>query len=245
MLTTPQEYVDLLDSPGKEWLAEFLAYMAERHAELEPVMFRQRPMFKVGKSYVLFSVAKEHFAVHTLNFDLIEQTKEKLPRAGYGKGSVKVKFTDAKAKPVLKELCDEVVRLNQLDNPPPVDVVPDRPYEEKLASAFKGSKARWMPLYRSLLLAAQARLDPFTEYFPAVNVLWKHTATFAQISAVATALRVEFYADEHHPEYEPIKITRLSKNRIAHVVEVVDDVRIEELHGWIEASYHLTRKGKS
>lgn len=241
MLQTPQEYVDTLTGPGRDWLVEFLDYMEEHHPGLPPVMFRQRPMFKVGKSYVFFTVAKEHFTVHTLNFDLIEGLKTALPRAGFGRGSVKVKFADEEAKPVLKALCDEVVRLNSLPNPPPVDVVPERPYAEKLADAFKGSKAKWQPLYVALRDAAKARLAPFEEYFPAVNVLWKCGATFAQVSAVAAGLRVEFFAAAEHPEYQPIKMARLSKNRVAHTVEIIDAASFPQLLAWVEASYALVQ----
>lgn len=114
MLQSPQDYVDSLDGPGKVWLTEFLDYMRVRHPEIPPVMFRQRPMFKVGKSYVMFTVAMAHFSLHTLNFELIEGLKASLPRAGYGKGCVKAKFTDEAAKPLLKAMIDEVVRLNTL-----------------------------------------------------------------------------------------------------------------------------------
>jgi hypothetical protein len=113
MLTTPQEYVDTMDSMGKEWLVEFLSYMDKTYSHIQPIMFRQRPMYKVGKSYVLFAVAKEHFTVHTLDFDIIEKMKTILPKSKFGKGCVKVKFTDKDAIPHLKTLCDEVVKSNQ------------------------------------------------------------------------------------------------------------------------------------
>ena len=45
MLTTPQEYVESLEGPGRAWLVEFLSYMQNRHSDIPPVMFRQRPMF--------------------------------------------------------------------------------------------------------------------------------------------------------------------------------------------------------
>ena len=105
MLPSPQAYLDALTGPGREWLAGFLAHMAENHPDIAPVMFRRRPMFKVGKSYVLFTVAKANFNVHTLNFDLIARLKPCLPQASFGKGSVQVKFADVAAKPVLIELC--------------------------------------------------------------------------------------------------------------------------------------------
>ncbi len=239
-MTTPEEYMASLDGEGRIWLAEFLDYMRERHGALQPIMFRQRPMFKVGKSYVLFTVAKEHFAVHTLNFDLIEAIRKDLPKAKYGKGCVQVKFADVAAKPALKALCDEVVRLNSLPNPPEVDVTPSLPYEENLRKAFSSGKAKWLPLYEVLRDQAKAKLSEFTEYFPAANVLWKHGTTFAQISAVSGSLRVEFFASRLCPERNPIKVLQTSANRVAHTVECRDENGMDEILGWIAESYQLT-----
>lgn len=112
MLTTVQEYVDSLNGQGKEWLVEFLSYMNETHSHLKPIMYRQRPMFKVGKSYVFFTVAKTHFTIHTLNFEIIEEMKKVLPTSAFGKGCVKVKFSNFEAKPLLKEMCDKIVVKN-------------------------------------------------------------------------------------------------------------------------------------
>lgn len=244
MLNTPQDYVDSLEGAGKEWLKTFLDYMHAHHEDIPPIMFRQRPMYKVGESYILFSVAKMHFTVHTLNFALIEQTKAALPRAQYGKGSVKVKFTDMDARPVLMALCDEVIRVNRLPNPPPVDTVPEQPYDEKLAKAFTGVKAKWLPLYEALRDMARATLPPFEEYFPAVNVLWKHGSTFAQVSAVAAAMRVEFYADAQTDAYGAMKVARQSSRRFAYTVEVTGASQLTKVLTWIAASYALTRQNQ-
>lgn len=242
MLTTPLEYVETLSGPGCEWLAEFLQYMGSRHPDITPVMFRQRPMFKIGKSYVMFTVAKEHFTLHTLNFDLVEGLKAILPKAEFGKGSVKVKFSDTIAKPVLKGFCDEIIRLNLLPDAHAVSVAPALPYEEKLVNAFSVGKAKWLPLYEALRDRAKARLPEFTEYFPAANVLWKHNSAFAQISAVASLMRIEFFSDSIHPERNPVKTLQTSKNRFAHTVETVDDACFGQLLDWIEESYFLTKK---
>ncbi len=114
MLKTPQEYLDTLQGPGRDWLEEFLDYMKKEHENITPVMFRQRPMFKVGKSYILFSVAKEHFTIHTLNFELLEDLKNRLPKNSYGKGCIKVKFFQKDAKPILKDFCSNVIKINLL-----------------------------------------------------------------------------------------------------------------------------------
>ncbi len=244
MLQTPEDYLRSLPEPGSAWLRAFLDYFASHHSDISPIMFRQRPMFRVGKSYLLFSVAKTHFSVHTMNFDLIESLRETLPKADFGKGCVKVKFSDEGAKPVLFALCDEVIRLNSLPDAPAVDVSPELPYDEALEKAFSGGKAKWMPLYQALRDRAKARLPDFREYFPAVNVLWKHETTFAQISAVNAALRLEFFADRLHPEWNPVKTQQTSKNRVAHTVELTGEEHLDGALAWILASYTLTEKKK-
>lgn len=113
MITTPQEYLDSLSGAGKEWLAEFFAYMSETYPDRPVTMFRQRPMYKKEdsylKGYLMFTASKNHFTVHTLYFDIIEEMKTILPDAEFGKGCVKVKYKDVHMKKMLKEMCDKVI----------------------------------------------------------------------------------------------------------------------------------------
>ncbi len=113
MITTPEEYLESANEQGKKWLAEFFHYMDEKHPELKITMFRQCPMYKFKNSYldgyIMFTVAKNHFTLHTLDFDLIEEMKSQFPKAGFGKGCVKVKYGDVDAIPALKEMCDKAI----------------------------------------------------------------------------------------------------------------------------------------
>ncbi|MBN2062095.1 MAG: hypothetical protein JW882_16940 [Deltaproteobacteria bacterium] len=113
MITTPEEYLASVGEPGRAWLEEFFSYMRERHPDQMITMFRQCPMYKFGKSYLegylMFTVAKEHFSVHTIDFDLIEEMKTRLPRLAFGKGCVKAKYADVDVIPELKKLCDAVI----------------------------------------------------------------------------------------------------------------------------------------
>lgn len=106
-LTTVAQYLDSLPEPARSWVTEFVDDTAAHYPSVPLVMFRQRPMFKFGASYqrgyVMFTAAKTHFTVHSVEFDLIEQLRHRLPTAQFGKGSVKVRFTDAAAKPILRE----------------------------------------------------------------------------------------------------------------------------------------------
>ena len=96
MITTPQEYLDTLESDAKDWLNEFFTYMGKKHKKQSITMFRQRPMYKKEenylKGYLMFTANPKHFAVHTLYFDIVEEMKSILPEADFGKGCVKVKY---------------------------------------------------------------------------------------------------------------------------------------------------------
>ncbi len=242
MITTPQEYIDSIDGPGKEWLTEFYNYMKKCHSGIEPVMFRQRPMYRVGKSYVMFTAAKDYFTMHTLNFELIEELKRLLPGSGNGKGCVNIKYTNDAAKPVLKAMCDKIIAINRLPDAPAVDVVPGLPYEEQLDKAFSLSKAKWKPLYLELLSSAKNALPEFREYFPAVGILWKHTSTFAGIKCTQKALQIEVYSDRLHPERSPAKSAQMSANRVMHLFEAADNSAFESILEWVYESYNLTKK---
>jgi uncharacterized protein YdhG (YjbR/CyaY superfamily) len=113
MITTPQEYLESLDDNGREWLTEFFNYMSEKYPEYPITMFRQRPMYKKEnsylKGYLMFTASKSHFAIHTLQFDIIEEMKSILSGAQYGKGCVKIKYKDVDKITALKEMCDKVI----------------------------------------------------------------------------------------------------------------------------------------
>ncbi len=112
-MDTVEQYLDSLPEPARAWVAEFVLDTRTHYPSVPLVMFRQRPMFKFGGSYqqgyVMFTAAKTHFTVHSVEFDLIENLKARLPGASFGKGSVKVRFADEAAKPVLYEYVSDVM----------------------------------------------------------------------------------------------------------------------------------------
>ena len=239
MLDTPQKYVDAVQGPGRVWIEEFLNYMAAKHGDIKPIMFRQCPMFKVGKTYVMFTVAKTHFSVHTLNFELIEQLKTVLPKADFGKGCVKVKFADESAKPVLKQLCDDAVKFGKSGETPADEANLDA--EQSMENAFAGGKAKWLPLYKALLAQAKKALPPFIEHYPAVGIIWRHKVNFATVNATLSALRVEVYFDGLRPELNAVKTLVNSKHRVAHTFNVVSEQDFARMLPLINASYELTQ----
>ena len=113
VIETPEDYLDAAPEAGQPWLRDFWDYMRTTYPEQEPTMFRQVPMFKFGRTYqegyVMFTAAKSHFAVHAIDFDLVQQARASIPGAAGGKGSVSVKYTADAAKPALRVFVDEVM----------------------------------------------------------------------------------------------------------------------------------------
>ncbi len=113
MLDSPQAYLDAAPDAGRPWLEEFWAHVHDRCPGLELTMFRSTPMFKFAdsylKGYVMMTAAKAHFSVHAIDFDLVQQTREEIPGAFGGRGSVSVKYANEAAKPALRAFVDEVL----------------------------------------------------------------------------------------------------------------------------------------
>jgi uncharacterized protein YdhG (YjbR/CyaY superfamily) len=103
------DYVGRFDGDKKEWLTTMIGYMRKNHPSLEEIISYQIPTYKFDGQYIAFSVAKEHFTFHTLDFEVIEELKSLLPKAKFGKGSAKVPFSDRAAIPVLFEACERII----------------------------------------------------------------------------------------------------------------------------------------
>ena len=113
MVDTPEEYLAAAPEAGQPWLREFWAYVDESYPSVELSMFRQTPMYKFEQSYldgyVMFTAAKTHFATHAIDFDLVAEARDAIPRSGGGKGNVSVKYGNDEAKPALKSFVDAVM----------------------------------------------------------------------------------------------------------------------------------------
>jgi uncharacterized protein YdhG (YjbR/CyaY superfamily) len=90
-------------------LLPLLEHMRTTHPDWEEQLSYQIPMFRHGKAYVGFSVAKSHLTLHALDFELVASARDVLPRATLGKGSVKVPYDDPGLVSGLTALADRVV----------------------------------------------------------------------------------------------------------------------------------------
>jgi uncharacterized protein YdhG (YjbR/CyaY superfamily) len=110
MTESVNEYVNNYEGEKKEWLVTFITYMRENFPDISEVISYQIPTYKFNHTYIAFSIAKEHFTFHTLDFEMIEELKTLLPRAKFGKGSAKVKFDDHDSIPILKKMIHKIVK---------------------------------------------------------------------------------------------------------------------------------------
>lgn len=108
-MATVDDYVNGFEGAPREWLDTFVGFMRERFPALQEVISYGIPTYKFGRMFIAFSIAKDHFTFHTVDFEMIEELKARLPKAKFGKGSAKVKFADKAAIPVLFEAAREIV----------------------------------------------------------------------------------------------------------------------------------------
>jgi uncharacterized protein YdhG (YjbR/CyaY superfamily) len=106
------EYVNSFEGEKKEWLATFITFMRENFPEIPEIISYQMPMFKFNRMYVAFSVAKDHFTFHTLDFEMIDELKNLLSKAKFGKGSAKVSYADKESIPILFDMIRKIIARN-------------------------------------------------------------------------------------------------------------------------------------
>lgn len=111
------EFIEKFQGHDKEWILEFVQYMREKYPELQEVISFQMPTFKLGsgknRNYISFGMNKNHFSLHTMDFDYISQLKLKLKSPGNGKGCVNVKFNNPFEKPILFKGIDDIVKRHE------------------------------------------------------------------------------------------------------------------------------------
>lgn len=109
VMDSVDDYVNSYDGVKKEWITIFIIFMRKSFPNVKETMWYQMPTYKFNGQYIAFSIAKNHFTLHTLDFELIEGLKNLLPKEKFGKGCVKVNYTDKAAIPVLFDVCRKIV----------------------------------------------------------------------------------------------------------------------------------------
>ncbi len=115
-LQTVDDYIDSLTGDAKDRIQEFVNFMRKNYSQLEEVLSFQMPTYKLGsgsmRNYIAFSAAKNHFSLHTTDFDYVTELKTKLKNGGKGKGCVNVKFTDKDEFDILLKAISEIYSRN-------------------------------------------------------------------------------------------------------------------------------------
>jgi uncharacterized protein YdhG (YjbR/CyaY superfamily) len=113
MIETVNEYIQQFEGEPKEWLTTFVTFMRENYPDIPEIISYQIPTWKFDRTYIAFSAAKEHFTFHTVDFEMIEELKTLLPKAKFGRGSAKVKYTDRVSIPILFDMAYKIVKRNR------------------------------------------------------------------------------------------------------------------------------------
>lgn len=113
------EYLQTLTGEGKEWIEFFVSYMRENHGEIEEVISFKMPTYKLGsgkmRNYIAFSLGKNHFSLHTMDFEYIVHLKEKLRKPGKGKGCVNVPYGNFDERKVIIDGIEEIIKRKVLE----------------------------------------------------------------------------------------------------------------------------------
>jgi uncharacterized protein YdhG (YjbR/CyaY superfamily) len=113
MTNTVDDYINSFEGVKKEWLTIFVTFMRENFPEIQETISYQMPTYKFNRKYIAFSVAKDHFSYHTLDFEMIEELKKLLPEAKFGKGSAQVNYNDRAAVPILFDMSRKIVERSK------------------------------------------------------------------------------------------------------------------------------------
>ena len=110
---TVDDYVNSFEGEKKEWLKTFVTFMRENFPEIQETISYQMPTYKFNRKYIAFSVAKDHFTYHSLDFEMINALKNLLPKAKFGKGCAKISYNDKAAIPILFDMSRKIVERSK------------------------------------------------------------------------------------------------------------------------------------
>lgn len=111
-------YIENLDVNQQEWIKFFVNYMRENHPDIEEVISYKIPTCKLGtgsmRNYIAFSASKNHFSMHSMDFEYILLLKDKLKNPGKGKGCVNIKYSNIDERNVIIDAIEDIITRNSL-----------------------------------------------------------------------------------------------------------------------------------
>lgn len=107
------EYVEGLNTDGKQCVNEFIDFMSREYPQLKPKISFSMPMWLAGKKmkegYVAISAAKNHFSIHFSDEEFVTQLAEKASACKRGKRCINIKCGDDNSFQVVKESVKDFV----------------------------------------------------------------------------------------------------------------------------------------
>ena len=108
-ISSIDDYINMYNGEKKEWLTDLVTFMRNNFPNIPGKISYQMPLYKIGKVHIAFSVAKDHFTFHTIDFEIIEELKKLLPKEKFGRGCIKIKFSHIETKNILYEMCRKII----------------------------------------------------------------------------------------------------------------------------------------
>lgn len=103
-LNTVDEYLASLGGEAKEWAETFVRFMRENYPGVSEGLSYQIPTYISESTLMAFSVTKTQFTFQVANGAVLDELREKMPYASFGKNKLRVPLerTDARLELLIK-----------------------------------------------------------------------------------------------------------------------------------------------
>jgi uncharacterized protein YdhG (YjbR/CyaY superfamily) len=105
-------------------------------------------------------------------------------------------------------------------------------------------KDTWLPLYEEFKQRFMNEINDFEVHETSKAIIWRHSSSFAEITAKKDCLVIAFASDTLHDDWQPSKTLQTSKHRMVHYFEVVDNTNFDVLVERLVKAYHLTKSNR-
>ncbi len=109
---TIDEFIAKLDGEKREWCEFFAKFMRDNHPEIVGKISYGVPIYKIGANDVGFWPAKNHFAFHSTDYEILNNLRPKF--GGESKANIDVPYTAIDLRKVLTDAIDQIVLRNNI-----------------------------------------------------------------------------------------------------------------------------------
>ncbi len=108
-------YICRFEGKPNAWLRSLVSFMRKEFPQIPEALSYGIPMYRFDRTYIAFSVAKEHLVMHTLDFEQIEQMRHAFQCATFGKGCVRIDYQDEEGFHQLFSCIRRIVELHAME----------------------------------------------------------------------------------------------------------------------------------